>query len=361
MKRVFVVAESVGWMGGAARSTLLLCERATTLADEVRLFVTRPAEGDVQDRLRTARVKVTVPLVGRGYRFELPQLQTALLTELAAWRTPPPLVHCVSLGSEARALLSLPPVAPVWLWETTEALPHVKFVDRRITGVIGRAAGMFAPSSAIAANVRTTYGFDGPVRILPFWVDAPAESVAPDDRRSRRLLFVGRLDPDKGFSWLFAAFRAVKRRHSETTLEIHGPGDRAAIQQLAHDIDGIEIGGPLVDRDLEDAFARCDALVLPSLHEGYPLVLLEACARGRPIITTTVGAVPELFAGHACAELVPPRDETALAAAMERLLYDSDVHHAERCRDARRRFDELSGTASVDAALARAYEGLLVG
>lgn len=60
--------------------------------------------------------------------------------------------------------------------------------------------------------------------------------------------------------------------------------------------------------------------MLPSLHDGYPLSLLEACARRTPVIATTVGSIPELFDGRACALLVRPRDTTDLSQAMAKIL-----------------------------------------
>src|SRR5213078_762420 len=88
----------------------------------------------------------------------------------------------------------------------------------------------------------------------------------------------------------------------------------------------------------EDApalIARFDVLALPSTIEGLPLVILEAMARGRPVVATPVGGTPELVVDGETGLLVPPRDPAALAAALQRVLEDRDL--ADRLGEAGRR------------------------
>jgi glycosyltransferase involved in cell wall biosynthesis len=69
--------------------------------------------------------------------------------------------------------------------------------------------------------------------------------------------------------------------------------------------------------DLGPLLAAADAVALPSRWEGMPLVLLEALARGRPVVASAVGGVPEVVTDEEHARLVPPGDVAALAAALE--------------------------------------------
>ena len=100
-----------------------------------------------------------------------------------------------------------------------------------------------------------------------------------------------------------------------------------------------------------DALANSRCLVLPSYHEGYPLVLLEAVRFGVPVIATTVGSVPEVFAGSEAALLIPPKDVSSLADAMRTILSESPEHHQERRQAARELFRKLNSTEAIRARL----------
>ena len=74
--------------------------------------------------------------------------------------------------------------------------------------------------------------------------------------------------------------------------------------------------------DAADLMAAFDLLLVPSLGEGFGLVLLEAMARRVPVIASRVGAIPEVIAHGESGILIEPRDVEALAQAMARLLDD---------------------------------------
>jgi glycosyltransferase involved in cell wall biosynthesis len=86
--------------------------------------------------------------------------------------------------------------------------------------------------------------------------------------------------------------------------------------------------------DVPALLETLDVVALPSWTEGLPLVLLEAMARGRPVVATRVGGTPELVTDGETGLLVPPRDPEALAAALRRVLDDADL--ARRLGDAGR-------------------------
>ena len=71
--------------------------------------------------------------------------------------------------------------------------------------------------------------------------------------------------------------------------------------------------------------AGYDLLLMPSLWEGFGLVLLEAMAQGRPIVASRVSAIPEVVQHNETGLLVPPRDVNALADALGHLLSDADT------------------------------------
>ena len=67
-----------------------------------------------------------------------------------------------------------------------------------------------------------------------------------------------------------------------------------------------------------------DVFVLPSYTEGFPNVIIEAMAMGKPIIATSVGAIPEML-DEGCGVVVPPKDADSLQKALQKVCnFDSD-------------------------------------
>lgn len=357
---IYVLASHVGEIGGASKATLLLCETLIEMGKQVHLFVTHRPEPPTNEKLKLHGVQVTVPWSNKGWRREIPHALLAAQVRLTTQRRKPALIHSVSLSAEARHLLRWPPAAPLYLWESTEALPHVGFVDKKIYKYLHKATAILVPSKTIADNVRRTYNYQGRMKLLPYWVKPPSltegKEAAPPHQRTHNLLYVGRLDLDKGFKYLFEAFRQLQKIYPQATLTVCGGGNIDTVRTLAGDNSQIEIRGYVSDTEYEQAMHHCDALVLPSLHEGYPLSLLEACARHKPIITTTVGSIPEVFEGRACALLVPPQDSHALAQAMLTLFSESNNLYLQRCADSNQLFEQVSAPSVVMGHLTQAYE-----
>ena len=114
-------------------------------------------------------------------------------------------------------------------------------------------------------------------------------------------VFVGR-DLEEG-----GAYEAVLRAEAERL----GVGDRVVFAGHRDDVPAL--------------LAGCDVFCLPSSMEGLPLVVLEAMARGKPVVATAVGGTPELVVEGETGLLVPPGDPEALARALGRVLQDRDL------------------------------------
>ncbi len=140
-----------------------------------------------------------------------------------------------------------------------------------------------------------------------------------------QLLAVGSLVPRKGYDVLVRALDRLRDR--DWSLAIAGADDRspataAAVRELVADkqlASRIVITGAIPDRDLMQLYARADVFVMPSLFEGYGMVLAEAMARGLPIVCTTGGAASETAPNDAAIK-VAPGDEVALAEALSRVM-----------------------------------------
>ncbi len=151
-----------------------------------------------------------------------------------------------------------------------------------------------------------------------------------------RLLFVGFIRPEKGLEYLVRALPLIQSDRP-VDLAIVGPAEqfKAEKTRLERIID--ELG--LAERVSWEGYAafgaplfgqldRSDILVLPSLSEGTPRVLVEARARSVPVVSTTVGGIPTSVTDGVDGLLVPPTDPPALAAALSRLINVGDERRA---------------------------------
>jgi glycosyltransferase involved in cell wall biosynthesis len=161
-----------------------------------------------------------------------------------------------------------------------------------------------APDADVA-RVRARFGLDGPY-----------------------LLFLGGIEPRKNLPRLVRAFASLP---PGPALVIAGasvpwnPEGRQQVEAVMRDIPGeasdrIRMAGYVAGRDKVALLSGADALVFPSLYEGFGFPVLEAMACGTPVLTANVSSLPEV-AGDA-AVLVDPTDETAIAEGIGRLIDD---------------------------------------
>ena len=138
-----------------------------------------------------------------------------------------------------------------------------------------------------------------------------------------RIICVGRLSPEKGYAVLAGALSILKTQRQKFSVEIVGDGPSRA--KIAHSF--VEQGvdnkivwhGALPEKATLRKIAAADMLVLPSLMEGLPVVLIEAMAIGVPVIASLVAGIPELVDNERTGLTFTLTDEEALAAAIMRL------------------------------------------
>jgi glycosyltransferase involved in cell wall biosynthesis len=196
--------------------------------------------------------------------------------------------------------------------------------------------------------------------VLRNGVAVPAARRSVQAARVFTFLFLGNLLARKGLPDLLHALAAPRLAGSAWRLVVAGGGDATSLRRLALglNIDSqVNFAGWLDRAATDAALADADALVLPSRHEALPLVLLEAAAMGVPVITTPVGAIPELFCDDLSALFVAPGDREALAAALYRLLTDP-VCRARLSRNGRALYQREFTMPPFAAALRGLYIGL---
>jgi len=133
---------------------------------------------------------------------------------------------------------------------------------------------------------------------------------------------VARLDPQKGHIYLLTAFAKVVETLPQARLLVVGDGYLRG--DLERQVKELEIVHQAIftgwRNDVPYIMADLDLLILPSLWEGFGLVLLEGMALAKPIVATRVSAIPEIVVDGETEVLIPPKDSNSLAKAVTKLL-----------------------------------------
>ena len=155
---------------------------------------------------------------------------------------------------------------------------------------------------------------------------------APRSGSTLRALYVGQIGRRKGVHDLLHALKRLRDRGVPLELTLVGPsqleGETEAAARLARELalgDAARFTGALQGEALYEMFRTHDLFVLPSYNEGLPAVLYEAGAFELPVVTTPVGAIPDLVRDGENGLLVAPGDVDALAAALARLASEPEL------------------------------------
>ena len=170
----------------------------------------------------------------------------------------------------------------------------------------------------------------------------------PQGRQPLKIIAVGRLSKEKGFSYLLQAAQRLITQGTNIELEFVGDGEEAAALKLLTEQLGIServsFHGWLKFKEVQKAIGEATILVHPSdgLGDGLPNVIREAMAMGTPVIASDIAGIHEALDDGKCGLLVPPRDVEALATAIKTLLGNSEQRliFADRARKrAEEKFD----------------------
>ena len=183
---------------------------------------------------------------------------------------------------------------------------------------------------------------------------APAEfAPVPLDPGAKDFVFIGVFRDVKGIPVLIEALAGLFRPDGKpATIAMAGGGPefehwRLRIAEVGL-TERVELMGV---RPAREALRRGKVLVVPSLAESLPYVILEGAAAGRPVISTGVGGVAEIF-GPTAGSLIPPGNAAALRTAMERALDDPGAAQneaGERLAFIRPRFSIAHMTDQIEA------------
>lgn len=192
---------------------------------------------------------------------------------------------------------------------------------------IEHAAFVVAVSEFGQSQLFRTCGYEqwSKVHVVHCGVDSSFHDVAPTPPSAEpRLTCVARLHEQKGLPMLVDAVALLRKNGVPVQVTIIGDGplrglleERIAALGLA---DAIRLAGWRSNADVRRELLASRALVLPSFAEGLPVVIMEALALHRPVISTYVAGIPELVEHDVCGKLVPAGAVEPLAVAMSEIL-----------------------------------------
>jgi glycosyltransferase involved in cell wall biosynthesis len=234
-------------------------------------------------------------------------------------------------------------------------LASARAVVRR---VLPRADAMVSVSSALSAELEGLGVPPSRIHLVANGVDTSV--FAPRDKRAARqalgldesapvVVFVGRLEPQKGVGELLDALPLLRERAKDAVVVLLGEGvSSERVQRAAASSRGAILApGARPPREIAQWLAACDVFTLPSWMEGTPNVVLEALASGRPVVASNVGGIPDVVSQPDAGKLIPPKDAPALAAALAQTL--ERVRRGELAPDRIRALGPKSWDESADA------------
>lgn len=261
------------------------------------------------------------------------------------------IVHQTEILREAHARWNLQ-------WHETDP----RLIEREISEY--ETADLIVTSSRYARSTFVSCGIpENKVLSNPYGVDLTRFSPGsrhecPDHGKPRRLLFVGRVGVRKGVPHLIEAFSKMP---SAWELHLVGPVEPGMAEVLRRlPMDRVVLRGPLPGALLPDEYRAADLFCLPSLEEGFPLVLLQAMASKLPVVATPATGADDAGVPGRSWLSVPEADTLALAATLKDLADDHEMRSAlgERALAAVR--DGFSWAAYVERAMS-IYRGLVAG
>jgi glycosyltransferase involved in cell wall biosynthesis len=324
---VVLQVAKVSGISGAENHLLAVLPRLRDAGFDVRFALLHEGEQGARefaDRLGEGGIRVEELRLSRDLSPGVFRRLLALVREQRPALVHTHLVHADFYALPAAALARVPArVSTKHGFNAFRERPGFGRIDRSVARL---ADVNVAISRGLARYLARAEGFaEDAFEIVHYGIDAgPAPSPLPD---GTRLACVGRLIPIKGHETLLRALALARRDLPLLELEIAGEGPlEESLRSLATSlgIDGaVRFLGNVTPP--QPVFERAAIVVVPSHGEGFGMVALEAMERGRAVVASDVGGLPEIVAGEETGALVPPGDSAALAAAIVRLAQDPSL------------------------------------
>ncbi len=265
-----------------------------------------------------------------------PRLWTHSRFAVALWRDRPDITfvpaHTLPLWFPGPAVVTVHDLGYVYFPDAHPAVSR-RYLEWSTRHSVRRATRVLVDSLATSKDLAAHYDVsENKMSLVYPGVD---ESLAPVTDQAalaavraryglpeRYLLFVGTLQPRKNIARIVQGFARWRAGQPGTDVALVLAGQRGWLYdpEWAVGAEGVVLPGYVADEDIAALYSGAQALVFPTLHEGFGFPVLEAMRCGTPVITSSLSSLPEV-AGDA-ALLVNPRDVEAIAGAIGRLLAD---------------------------------------
>lgn len=354
-------------VGGIENHIRLLAEAQVRRGHEVTVLVTNPHPGGWRTFAETLN-GVRVVRAGRLVTVASTPLSLSLFWEVR--RLPCDVIHLhfpYPVGEVAQWLLGPRKARRVLTYHSDVVRQRgwLRLYAPLMYHILAQVDTIIATSPPYVESSPVLRRFRERVRVVPLGIETARFRAAPPEQvaawRARLapggeplLLFVGRLRYYKGLDVLLQALPLVPAAR----LAVAGDGPmRAVWERLATLLDlgqRVVFLGDVADEDLPALYHAADLFVLPATarSEAFGTVLIEAMAAGLPLVTTDVGTGTSWVNRHGETGLVvPPRDPSALAAAINRLLQSPDLRRAMGRTGQQRALAEFDVERMVDRVL----------
>jgi glycosyltransferase involved in cell wall biosynthesis len=275
------------------------------------------------------------------YIYRIPLIRIRIFGAFFYWynvfmkirKIDPDLVHVQSLVAGMPALISkklwrIPYV--VWGQGSDVYFPkgYIQLTNKMIMKNAGSAIAL---TKDMKRAMQDIYARD--IAIVPNGINMADLSDEPrrrnEEDHGKRVLYVGRLSPVKGVQYLIRAMKQVHDTIPDAKLIIIGHGrERKMLETLSKELGiqkHVQFSGEVPHEKVLSFMQQADVFVLPSLSEGFPMVIVEALACGLPVVASRVGGMPEIITNDTNGYLVEAKDAEALAEKILVLLQDEKL------------------------------------
>ncbi len=228
-------------------------------------------------------------------------------------------------------------------------LPRFRLVRRQVVEALGDARALVAVSGALGEKMLHLGAAPDKLHVVPNGIDRDRFSYGDAEAARHRLgvahgekllLSVGNLNELKGHATMIEAVARLREADIDVRLRIFGEGEeRENLERRVAQLgvgDRVVLHGSVANEELAPWYRAATLFVLASSREGWPNVLNEALACGLPVVSTSVGGVPEIVTPGTNGILVAERSAASLAGAIRQALL-RDWDRAALAREASRR------------------------
>ncbi len=207
---------------------------------------------------------------------------------------------------------------------------------KRLTSkiILKNADSVIALTEDMKNHLKNIY--EREILIIPNGIDLSKFEYLPKDnyyskfgfeKNTKIILYVGTFRPVKGLKYLIEAMKIIGDKEKRLVIIGHGK-EKDDLENLVKNLnlkDCVTFIGKTPNQEVIRFMASSDVFVLPSLSEGFPIVILEAMASGLPIVATKVRGLPEIFKDGQNGFLVEPRNPEKIAEKILLILNDEEL------------------------------------